>query len=176
VKDLPRFLPYFDGCPPMFVARPFSTLKSRSLPLRLVLVICAWQGPLPYWHAHSTAVDVAEGSPSLCEHLRLWHGSADAGSAECSCGHWHFEYPHAPDEGEPGSHPGKDRLATLAAAGAQIAAPDAATFDVSPLQVIETGRSDSGRLDAPGRNTATHFFDGFAPSLSSPLRFGVLRC
>jgi len=160
----------------MNVARSFNAAETRGTLLRLVLTVCVWQGPLPYWHAHLATADAAGESEALVEHLRIWHVTDDSCSDECLHGHWHFEYPHAPDDGEPPSRPAKDRLATLAAAGIQFVAAEQVEIAPSPLDTLGPLDIVAGRLDAPGRNTATHFFDGFAPTLSPPLRFGILRC
>jgi hypothetical protein len=147
------------------------------------LAVCAWQGPWPYWHAHAARIDSkiaettagAENEAALAKHLREFHGGAAHCTEECLQGHWHFVYPHDAGNGESGSGPAKNRLATSAAAGiAVVSAEQAVACDlVSPL--VESPSVPCGFVAAPGRNTATHFYDGFAPTLSTPLRFGVAR-
>ncbi len=165
----------------MRLAQPFDVRNRRGIFLRLVLVVCAWQGPLPVVHAHAAAVDsvddsAAESSTCLVEHLRTWHCGDEACSGECREWHLHFEYPHPSHDGTPTSQPAKDRLATIAAADFDAASSACGTPSQPASFSIDHDGRERSQLPSLGRNAAAHFFDGFAPTLPLPLRFGVMRC
>jgi hypothetical protein len=143
----------------------------------LLIVWAAWQGPVPWWHSHGTLANSAANSQEfLREHLSSHHSAIDPCDDLRFCWHVHFDFPaHGRDSSnQDGNRPVGTMNAELAPSGLHQLARTAA-FDV-PYTAVDV--IDGGVLSvqlSPGSG-GQHFFDGFAPELALPLRFGVMRC
>ncbi len=151
-----------------------------SFVLRCLLLLVAWQGPLPWCHCHGTLANSADSTAVwLATHLRSRHSSVSP-FANVSFGwHIHIELPDSTsDDPDQPPRPDRDRLpVTNAADGlAELAARPAAAL-ISEADLLDLA-CQGGMLTSDGgscRLTA-HFFDDFAPSLPLPMRFCVARC
>ena len=96
----------FAANPIMFgsLQRVHSQPWSRAM--RCLLVIAAWQAPLPFWHHHGTlATASAENTTWLAKHLRAHHPAVDPLLQVAFGWHLHFAYPDADDAPPGGPHP-----------------------------------------------------------------------
>lgn len=145
----------------------------------VLLLALAWQGPIPWTHAHGTLANSSCcGNCWLSQHL-CSHHSQDSMFADHAYGwHFHVALPFSSEGGPeqqqrpqqnrlPPSHAG-DGLSDMLADGLRISAPAAVLANLdSPTHSVSIG-SDM-------HDGSIHFFDGYATSLALPLRFGVLR-
>lgn len=152
--------------------RPVSTLVARCL-----LLVAAWQGPIPWCHCHGTLANTAESaSTSLAEHLNSYHSTALAFLNVDFGWHFHATFPAEPGDDD-GSAPTRHRellpqpndSAMLVDCARQLA-------EIAPIDAVPVSQLASTRLEADAPTLSAHFFDGFAPSLPLPLRFCVARC
>ncbi len=144
--------------------------------LRVVVLLAAWQGPLPWCHRHDT-LDAAGAtdSPWLASHLRAAHGTAEQAPADLGW-HWHVELPG--DVTNDPCRPCNSRPAALVADHAgeslRIDLADDAPREWTTFQSLaDVTRTSSGADAAP--LGASSFFASFAPESPLPQRFGVLR-
>lgn len=169
-----------------FAAKPImvgSLQRVHSQPwsraMRCLLVIAAWQAPLPFWHNHGTLASQSAESPIwLAKHLRTHHATVDLRATREFGWHVHFAFPDADEEapGAPdrGRQPGVTALelaAWDACARLQAAADSHAADDVLPVARLPFACPLPGGGRRPGG-----FFMDFAPHLPLPVRLGVLRC
>lgn len=148
-----------------------------TLAARCLLMLAAWQGPIPWCHCHGTLANTAQSASTwLSEHLNSYHSAALAFLDVDFGWHFHVAFPVEPGDGD-GSSPARQRellpqsndSATLLDCARQLAG--IASIDaVSASQLASTG------LEANAPTLSAHFFDGFAPSLPLPLRFCIARC
>lgn len=150
-----------------------------SQAMRCLLVIAAWQAPLPFWHNHGTlGSPSAEAATWLSEHLWTHHATVDPRAIHAFGWHVHFAFPDA-DEGPPGGpdrgrQPGvtaMERAALDACARLQAAADFRAADDVLTAARLPFDCPRPGVGRRPGG-----FFLDFAAQLPLPVRLGVLRC
>jgi hypothetical protein len=160
------------------VLRVYSNLCSRLL--RCLLVIAAWQAPLPFCHNHGTLGNATKDSPFwLAEHLRTHHTSIDPSSSSVFGWHVHFALPEPGEESSNEPNPPRQQC-VLATSGlsswdgfARLQPPSApgtchdfavASSDAHVNHVCSAFRHSGG------------FFTEFAPDMPLPVRLGVLRC
>lgn len=156
-------------------------IRSRAISrweivLRVVVLLAAWQGPLPWCHRHDP-LDAVGGtqSPWLASHLRAAHGTAKGTPTDLGW-HWHVELPG--DSTDDPCRPCISRPAALAADHAgeslRIDLADDASRELTTFRSMA-----DGTLNASGANSApagvSSFFASFAPESPLPQRFGVLR-
>jgi len=161
---------------------PRRTGASRwSVALRIVMLLAAWQGPMPWWHRHGTLVDadLAKAPLWLSQHLQTHHASVSPYAGIFFGWHMHAIFPgSSSDDPEQPTKPEQFRLSTAAEADCLLAQlmDSAEGLSVSLAQQIELQRPGlAGSSPSTSRATA-HFFERFAPSLPLPLRFCVARC
>jgi len=169
-----------------FAAKPImvgSLQRVHSQPwsraMRCLLVIAAWQAPLPFWHNHGTLASQSAESPIwLAKHLRTHHAAVDLRATREFGWHVHFAFPdvdeEAPGTPDRGRQPGVTALelaAWDACALLQAAADSHAADDVLPVARLPFACPRPGVGRRPGG-----FFMDFAPHLPLPVRLGVLRC
>lgn len=151
-----------------------------STTVRAVLLFAlAWQGPIPWAHAHGTAANSACGVNCwLSQHL-CSHHAQDSMFADRMYGwHFHVALPFGSENGPeqqqrpqqnriPPNH-ASDGLSAMLADGLRTSLPAAVmvNLDAPTHSAAVVGDEHAG---------AAHFFDGYATSLALPLRFGVLR-
>jgi hypothetical protein len=154
-----------------------STLSSRFI--RCVLIVAAWQSPLPFCHSHGTlATSTAAAAPWLADHLRACHAAVDP-LAQCAFGwHLHFALPDAGDQAPDEPRPIRQQFVVTAGAGSW----DSFTR-LQSLSIVwgcgDTVPVFSGALVVQSSSDARcggGFFGDFAPDMPLPLRLGVLRC
>lgn len=150
--------------------------------LRLVLLIAAWQGPVPWCHNHAAQAS-AEAAPWLAEHLQTHHRAADPGQrvwlgSELGW-HFHADFPTRPvgdDEPSPGQPPAEFPASSVsslrAADGSSGERLQGLIERLLPAEHDATLGAATERLArSPG-----NFFAGYAATLPLPLRFCILRC
>lgn len=159
------------------VRRSHSSRWSRIV--RCLLVIAAWQAPLPFWHNHGTLAHATADTASwLVQHLRTHHPAIDPVCHFVFGWHCHFADPQSGDE-SPGA-PKPNRLLL-------VVETDLGSWDgLSRLPAPRACHADHGVLTVSGVASATHarialrrlggFFTDFAPDLPLPVRLGALRC
>lgn len=143
----------------------------------LLIIWAAWQGPVPWWHSHGTLANSAANSQEfLREHLSLHHSAIDPCDDLHFCWHVHFDFPaQSKDSSNPeGNRPVGATNAELAPCGHHQLARTAASDGLSTAIDVTDGGVLAAQLSP--NSGGQHFFDGFAPELALPLRFGVLRC
>ena len=149
-----------------------------SLALRVLLLVSAWQGPLPWWHSHGGIAGASEqDSIWLVEHLQCWHPGLEAASADSLGWHMHWGYPSSTGStGQPTPRT-QDRVLGTNHFDAHLLSPQrsCSTWTTSVLPLNNRGDLAIVRLQGQPRR-ARHFFDGFAPTLPLPLRFCIARC
>lgn len=149
--------------------------------LRLVLLLAAWQGPIPWCHNHATGV-TAESTTWLIEHLKSHHRSVEPQcQAACHQGllgwHFHADFPMRPagDEGsQPGQLPSEFPASTISDVRIADASGNGRLLTLSPRLSAEPGPADAWTTALA--NSPVSFFDGYAATLPLPLRFCILRC
>jgi len=158
--------------------------RGLSLLLRLVLLIAAWQGPIPWCHSHAPQA-TAETGTWLAEHLQSHHQeSPDSRQGSRGNGllgwHFHADFPtrptgdEAPTPGQPpaefpASSVGGLRVADWHGGDRQLALSQW-LLPAKPCSVFSS-TIERALTCAPGS-----FFDGYAATLPLPLRFSILRC
>jgi len=147
--------------------------------VRCLLVIAAWQAPLPCWHRHGTlATATAESAAWLTEHLRTHHPEVDPLSPVFFGWHLHFSPLESGDDA-PAAPKSTCRLVLMvsglcswnAFTRLQDQTPFHAWHDAS---LGARGSSPDRGRDAFGR--AGGFYTGFAADMPLPVRLGMLRC
>ncbi|WP_425615245.1 hypothetical protein NA78x_005145 [Anatilimnocola sp. NA78] len=155
-----------------------TALQAGSLALRWMLLVIAWQGPLPWCHSHGTLGNCANcPSADLQAHLQSHHPAIDQFADLVFSWHFHVDMPVSPDEpDEPSDYdaprvPATDSVDVVASSlirDAQTAAP--------VTLVVEFAQQEFAAARRIQAHAAQHFFDSFAPTLSVPERFCVARC
>ena len=146
---------------------------------RCLLMVCVWQGPIPWWHCHDAAPESGVATSEwLVRHLHEFHPGV-AGCANCALGwHMHLSFPESSedsDESPTSSH--EQFLLVSANAGDTACSPRASGPDRwSADDILHRDVATNLRRPSGVPATAIHFFDGFATDLPLPLRFGVARC
>lgn len=148
-----------------------------AVALRLVLLVAAWQGPIPWCHGHAGAS--SQDSPAwLVEHLHLYHGG-EPGRWEIFGWHLHADFLRSPlgdeDPSRGGSPP---EFPVSLVAGARTIA-DAAAPPADVARWVPVAIDCDGDATAFGCALAAHghhFFASYATDLPLPLRFSILRC
>jgi hypothetical protein len=148
-----------------------------SFALRWLLLLAAWQGPIPWCHSHGTLSSSPGVSPWLIEHLQTHHPCVDPAAHLTFGWHFHTRMPGDPheDPDEPRA-PDQERL-PLTGNGDMLAAGLArgSIAGFAPLFSLDT-RLPAGLLAARFDDaTSAHFFDSFAPHLALPMRLCVSR-
>lgn len=154
---------------------------TNSVWLRFVLLLVAWQGPIPWCHSHDAGViDQAASDVRLLEHLCSYHAGESLAAARPLGLHFHVDFPHQPTQGSDPTPLGAEfefssrlagdsRLMAEASWGAVLAG---VAFWSPSLR--EPAEHVSCRVLMSG--CGHRFFDAYASSLPLPLRFGVIRC
>ena len=153
--------------------------KSRSRLLRCLLVIAAWQAPLPVCHNHGTlATAPAESTTWLSGHLWSHHAAINPLSNLILGWHLHFAFPDAegerPDSPKPPRQPGVviDGDSSSDAVARLQPQPDAhATHEACLVPRVASALHPFGCTTRP-----SGFFTDFAPEMPLPVRLGSLRC
>lgn len=155
-----------------------SALRAASWTLRWMLLLVAWQGPLPWFHAHGTLGNCAScPSAELRDHLRTHHSAIDRFANVCFNWHFHVDLPVSPDESNDATDydaprvppvDAVDLLANSLSRDAQLVPVVTLTTEFAQQQSVVARRNETP--------AAEHFFDCFAPTLSLPQRFCVARC
>lgn len=152
----------------------------RSLPwvaFRCLLLIAAWQGPLPWCHSHGVVTN--ESDPWLRAHVSVYHPGESLDGASPLGMHFHVEFPHGGgDERAPSpvvltcqaSSPRADHEAeSLCLSGSELSGDDKFVWAFGELKTMSIARLANGRLPQG-------FFESFASDLALPLRLGIIRC
>ena len=167
------------------IQRRSGAIRSRgsAVLLRLVLLIAAWQGPIPWCHSHA-AQATAESAGWLAEHLQTHHRQthhrqqASPGSGLLGW-HFHADFPARPvgEAPQPGQPPAEFPAGTVG--GGRVADFYSGERLIPLSQVPAAEDPCLARAYAAERALAsspTGFFDGYAATLPLPLRFCILRC
>lgn len=144
--------------------------------LRCLLVVAAWQAPLPFWHNHGTlAAASAEAATWLPGHLWHHHAAVDPLATVAFGWHLHFSFPATEDEApDPFRQPGETVI--------DLASWDGFARFQSPAEAsaaddwLITARVASVRPRLGMLRRAGGFFANFASEMPLPVRLGVLRC
>lgn len=160
----------------------WSASRWLSLALRCGLILCAWQGPIPWCHAHAAQ----DRQPALEGWFARHYQTRHLGLSEALCANlgWHVHLDSPWDDA--GEHHGEERqsappprlpselgssLRGVCTAGEWFA-PARGTSDFLVWSVcVNEDASTSRRTPL----TPHHFWEGFAPSLALPVRLGVIR-
>ena len=146
--------------------------------LRALLIVWAvWQGPVPWCHAHGTLGNTAASSHEFLRlHLSSHHAAIDPCSNLYFCWHVHFDFPTQENDSSDKDHnrPVRTINAELTTSGLNNLVRTAVMDCLNAASVGTDCAALAVRLTPAGG--AQHFFDGFAPELAPPLRFGILRC
>jgi hypothetical protein len=156
---------------------PRQTGFRRVVSLRwLLLVLVALQGPIPWCHSHGNLANSPGAFSWLGDHLRTHHAAVFPQVNPFFGWHLHAELPTSsnhnskqpsnPDQDLPPTTNPTDGLSVLLADNAHNSQPAISVEDLSHHGTMP--------LLVSSQNTA-HFFDSFAPTLSLPMRFCVLR-
>lgn len=151
-----------------------------ALVLRCLLLLAAWQGPVPWVHCHGTLAASSDGVSSwLAKHLQAYHPTTAPFSDACFGWHVHYGFPGAPsDDSDEPSPNDRDCLPVSVSAQGLSASWLRATVETPALAALPLDLHQDGvglLVGSPTRHLTSHFFDAFAPSLPLPLRFCVLR-
>ena len=163
--------------------------SGASMLLRLVLLLAAWQGPIPWCHSHAAQATDDSGS-WLAEHLSSHHKSSaqDGASqgipaARASEGlgwHFHADFPARPTgDQDPGSEPLPAEFPANPLVNQRVADWQSGDRPMPLSQLLMpavsclafSSATERALLRSPG-----NFFDGYAAALPLPLRFCILRC
>lgn len=152
----------------------------RSLPwvaFRCLLLIAAWQGPLPWCHSHG--VVTAESESWLRAHVSLYHPGETIDAASPLGMHFHVEFPKGSgddDAPDPAvltcqtSSPRADHEAeSLGLSADDLIGGDKCAWAFADLKASSNARVAVGR-------SPQGFFESFASDLALPLRLGIIRC
>ncbi len=147
--------------------------------LRLVLLIAAWQGPIPWCHSHA-AQATAESGSWLAEHLKSHHGPQTSRGSSLLGWHFHADFPAKPvgDE-QPGPRQPPAEFPAGTVGGCRVADFYSGERLIPLSQLPAAENPCLARAYAAERALAsspTGFFDGYAAALPLPLRFCILRC
>lgn len=156
--------------------KPMHSARFSRL-VRCLLVISAWQAPLPFWHSHGTLADTPPDMPVwLASHLRAAHKTVDPQATVALGWHLHFALPAANDSSPDAPARARDPLAALTVAA--TAAVEVADLEPlpSPAATNDTRRLTAFRVP-PGTvpSGGGSFFRHYAPEIPLPLRLGVSR-
>ena len=147
--------------------------------VRCLLVIAAWQAPLPFWHNHGTLAHATADSASwLITHLRTHHRATDPFGQFVFGWHCHFADPQSGDDSPEAPKPTRPQLVIEA---------DLGSWDgFSRLQAKLVSHAGDHVLVVSGVTADLHtrtalrrlgsFFTDFAPDMPLPVKLGVLRC
>lgn len=145
-----------------------------------MLVVAAWQAPLPFWHNHGTLANAPQTSTSwLAEHLRTHHAAIDP-SSPCVFG-WHLHFtlpdtgPESPDAPKPTRQQGVVTSSVLASWDGFVRQQAPFSSGAWRPLLIVPGASTANRMPNALRR-AIGFFTDFAPDMPLPVRLGILRC
>lgn len=159
------------------VQRVESSRWSRLM--RCLLVIAAWQAPLPFWHTHGTlATATAESAAWLTDHLRAHHPAIDPCSQYVFGWHLHFALPDSGDEAPDAPKPIREQVLVIPGLASwdvfiRLKAPFQARMFADALVVSQSPLADRGM---GAFQAANGFFTDFASEMTLPVRLGVLRC
>lgn len=153
---------------------------TNSVWLRFVLLIVAWQGPMPWCHSHDIGVtDPVASDVRLLAHLCTYHAGESLAAAQPLGWHLHVDFPHQPTQGSDSTPLGAEfEFSSRLVGDSRLA--EASWGDLLAelafwnLPLREPAEHVSGRALMSGRGH--RFFDAYASSLPLPLRFGVIRC
>ncbi len=163
-------------CKPPLSFQPACEQLGRAI-RALLIVWAAWQGPVPWCHAHGTLANTEAGAHEfLRSHLSSHHAAINPCVDLHFCWHVHYDFPIQRNESsnQDGNRPVRATNAELTTSGLNNLVRIAA-FDCPNDAADATGCDTLAAQLAP-IGGAQHFFDGFAPKLAPPLRFGILRC
>jgi hypothetical protein len=147
----------------------------------MLLILLAWQGPIPVCHAHATLKATELPSPELASHLIADHSFADISGDDFIDWHWHWIMPDEllTKHSESGTNPISDEQSSLS--------------ELRPIMQIESPTLEQGttvcflevvcdyvdiwhRQNLRRQDLPTSFLMTFASDLSLPERLSVYRC
>ncbi len=155
-------------------ARSAST-RWMAVVLRMCVVVAAWQGPIPWFHSHSSLAQAGDDL-WLIEHLQAHH------AAMPGCDHgwlgWHFHCDFPGSCGDDAQSPSDDARPTLPSPAVVECVVTSLAWESATQGLDTLNRGHDGPLSGllPAGMRHPHFFDAFAPTLALPLRFGRLIC
>lgn len=152
--------------------RPVSSLAGRCL-----LILAAWQGPIPWCHCHGTLANTSDSESTwLSDHLRSYHSAALAFLNVDFGWHMHVAFPEAPGEDDGSTAPKRRELLPQVDATTSLMESARLLIELPAIDsaVVAQLAAPCSGADAP--DVSAHFFDSFAPSLPLPLRFCIARC
>lgn len=153
--------------------------------MHLLLILLAWQGPVPICHAHGTLATDTLHSPELAGHLVEAHADLNPTADIFFDWHWHWVLPC-----ELASHPGSSEYehsnqfpgghhyhgqweSSVILANDSVAEQscDGQWYPLPQYKYSNDDLSSTLKLGLP-----THFLQNFAAQLSLPQRLCVFRC
>jgi len=147
--------------------------------MRCLLVIAAWQAPLPFWHKHGTlATATAESAAWLTDHLHAHHPAIDPFSQLVFGWHLHFALPDSGDEAPDAPKPTREQVVVVPGLASwdvfiRLKAPFQSRMFADALVVSQRPLADRGMS---AFQAANGFFTDFASEMTLPVRLGVLHC
>jgi hypothetical protein len=142
--------------------------------LRLCLLLVAWQGPIPWGHAHGTLANSAETAAAwLGGHLQTHHAAISPFANVFLGWHWHVDFPSRGCDDE--SRQEQERLPAGGSASELLLAAGQGAGCWWQASCAKTACPAEG-LRFRHSASAAHFWDCFAPSLALPVRLGTMRC
>ena len=155
--------------------------SSRSArTLRCLLLLVAWQAPVPWVHCHGTLASSTSATPSwLVSHLASYHATVAPYSPGFLGWHWHADFlggsHEAPDQP---TRPEQDRLPLTKPVDswADSLAHGTAPASLSPAMPCHLQQVEQARVIRLKSGCSAHFFAAVAPSIPLTLRFCIARC
>lgn len=153
----------------------------RSRTWAMLLILLAWQGPIPVCHAHGTLKAERLPSLELASHLIESHSAGDVSTASFIDWHWHWVMPDelltkhsdsCPHSSSDEHESVNDLRPVIQVECVEVKLTIATTFGEALVDHVDIWhRQNLRRQDLP-----TSFLMTFASDLSLPERLSVFRC
>lgn len=153
----------------------------RSRAWAMLLILLAWQGPIPVCHAHATLNANELPSPELASHLIADHSLADIKGDDYIGWHWHWIMPDEllTKHSESGSHSPSDEHSSISDLRPiiQMESPELEQGTIPCFREVVCDSVDiRHRQSLRRQDLPTSFLMTFASDLSLPERLSVYRC
>lgn len=159
--------------------------RLRHCRMHLLLMLLAWQGPVPICHAHGTLATDSLNSPELAGHLVQAHSDLNPTADIFFDWHWHWvlpcelaSHPGSTDHEQSNQFPGGHHChgeweSSIILANDTVAEQSWSErwYPLPEFTYANTDLTPALKLGLP-----SHFLQNFAAELSLPQRLSVYRC